>query len=359
LLDHDYTSTVIPPTNTTKGYTTHTCTVCGDSYVDSYVDKLPVYVDSLGFAGASVIYQSKMTIKLYVKAEMLDGADSMYAVVTREYRDDREPLVEKLTEYVKSGKYYVFYVRGIAAKEMNDAVNAVLHIEKDGIEYVYNTYKYGISVYAKNRLNSEGATAAEKTLLVDMLNYGSMAQLYFNYGTDALANSVLTEEQKAYASYQTGEEMSFDTVYKYEASGGETTSLAGVSGIFGDSVKLKYYLRLGSYEGEKENLSVRVSYTDVKGKTHEQIYKFSEMTANGEYYTIVFDGIATKDMGIAIRAEIYEYYGSEKEALVSGVMTYSIETYANNKQSSTAEHFPELLKHMIAFSRSAEKYFTE
>ena len=36
--EHSYSSTVTAPTCTEKGYTTHTCSVCGDSYVDSYVD---------------------------------------------------------------------------------------------------------------------------------------------------------------------------------------------------------------------------------------------------------------------------------------------------------------------------------
>ena len=34
---HSYEDTVTPPTCGTQGYTTHTCSVCGDSYVDSYV----------------------------------------------------------------------------------------------------------------------------------------------------------------------------------------------------------------------------------------------------------------------------------------------------------------------------------
>ena len=37
--EHSYTAVVTPPTCTEKGYTTHTC-VCGDSYVDTYVDAL-------------------------------------------------------------------------------------------------------------------------------------------------------------------------------------------------------------------------------------------------------------------------------------------------------------------------------
>ena len=36
--DHNYIPVVTPPTETEKGFTTHTCDKCGDSYVDSYVD---------------------------------------------------------------------------------------------------------------------------------------------------------------------------------------------------------------------------------------------------------------------------------------------------------------------------------
>ena len=37
---HQYVETVFVPTCTVKGYTTHTCSVCGDNYIDSYVDAL-------------------------------------------------------------------------------------------------------------------------------------------------------------------------------------------------------------------------------------------------------------------------------------------------------------------------------
>ena len=38
LADHRYESVVTAPTCTEQGYTTHRCSVCGDSYVDTYVD---------------------------------------------------------------------------------------------------------------------------------------------------------------------------------------------------------------------------------------------------------------------------------------------------------------------------------
>jgi hypothetical protein len=39
--EHSYESVVTPPTHADQGYTTYTCTVCGHSYKDDFVDKLP------------------------------------------------------------------------------------------------------------------------------------------------------------------------------------------------------------------------------------------------------------------------------------------------------------------------------
>ena len=45
-LGHDYRSAVTAPTGTEPGYTTHTCTRCGDSYTDSYVSPTDHNFDS-------------------------------------------------------------------------------------------------------------------------------------------------------------------------------------------------------------------------------------------------------------------------------------------------------------------------
>lgn len=41
LADHSYTATIFVPTHTTQGYTEHTCSVCEDTYQDTYVDPTP------------------------------------------------------------------------------------------------------------------------------------------------------------------------------------------------------------------------------------------------------------------------------------------------------------------------------
>ncbi len=38
ICEHQYSDEITPPTCTEHGYTTYTCTICGESYVDSYVD---------------------------------------------------------------------------------------------------------------------------------------------------------------------------------------------------------------------------------------------------------------------------------------------------------------------------------
>lgn len=57
-LGHEYESVVTDPTCTEKGYTTHTCTRCGHSYVDSYVD-------ALGHDYKSVVTEATCTAQGY------------------------------------------------------------------------------------------------------------------------------------------------------------------------------------------------------------------------------------------------------------------------------------------------------
>ena len=57
---HSFTSTVVKPTETAQGYTLHTCTKCGYSYKDNYVNKLlkPSKIEGLAFGARSADYVS-------------------------------------------------------------------------------------------------------------------------------------------------------------------------------------------------------------------------------------------------------------------------------------------------------------
>ena len=64
---HSYKSVVTKPTETAKGYTTHTCENCGHSYVDNYTDKLPAKDPSNSQTGDSfntVLWMSVMFLSI-------------------------------------------------------------------------------------------------------------------------------------------------------------------------------------------------------------------------------------------------------------------------------------------------------
>ena len=57
---HKYTDTITEPTCVDKGFTTHTCSVCGDSYIDNYVD-------ALGHTYKEVVIESSCGVQGYTK----------------------------------------------------------------------------------------------------------------------------------------------------------------------------------------------------------------------------------------------------------------------------------------------------
>ena len=65
LIPHNYESVITAPTPSSQGYTTHTCTLCGDSYVDNYIDYVNPLVAS-GNCGTSANWEllSDGTLKI-------------------------------------------------------------------------------------------------------------------------------------------------------------------------------------------------------------------------------------------------------------------------------------------------------
>jgi hypothetical protein len=189
------------------------------------------YVNLSSFAGMSVIMKSSLTINYKSPASNFVGYEKVYAEFEIEHADGVETVI--VEDGIINGKYLDFHLKGIAAKEMNDNVRAVVYAIKDGVKYEFNSLdEYSIAIYAINRINNSKSTQKERTALVDMLNYGSQAQKYFKYRTDSLANSRLTEEQMAYASYTEGEEIELESVFSYETSPEDQITIAGASVLF-------------------------------------------------------------------------------------------------------------------------------
>ncbi len=85
---HIYESVITEPTATTQGYTTHTCIVCGDSYVDSYVEIGTTAI------GADV---------------QIDVVDSTYMYISFEYQITNDGVMYIGVLSPDWGKYYGYY----------------------------------------------------------------------------------------------------------------------------------------------------------------------------------------------------------------------------------------------------------
>ncbi|MBQ7172661.1 MAG: leucine-rich repeat protein [Clostridia bacterium] len=88
--------------------------------------------------------------------------------------------------------YETFIFPGVSSKMMTQDIYAVSYI-KNGDKITYSALdKYSVLQYAYNKKGDTTKIGGSKTLgelLVGMLNYGTLAQQYFNYKTDRLANA--------------------------------------------------------------------------------------------------------------------------------------------------------------------------
>ena len=194
---HDYEDVVTPPTVTEQGYTTHTCSFCGDSYVDSYTD--PLLVPEADVAVSRMILGNELAMQFaFPKADIVEGVEYVVSV-TKTYADgkaDKTILVPQ-SEWKTSGAYYYVSFDGIAAKEMGDEIKVQIQTA-EGIA-VGDVYTDSVKDYAIRQLRKT-TDAKTRTLYVDMLNYGAATQTYFGYAAGDLVTDELTETERSYGT---------------------------------------------------------------------------------------------------------------------------------------------------------------
>ncbi|MBR3032259.1 MAG: hypothetical protein IKH92_04480, partial [Clostridiales bacterium] len=300
---------------------------------------------------------NSLSINYYIPMESLTGYETYRLVLEKQVFDSTSSAVTwkeySLNDYSFSTIDGVRYVRfpfdGIAAKEIGDQVRATLYLDKNGKTYHSPVDEYSVKAYAMNRLEKSD-DAGLKTLLVDMLNYGSESQKYFGYHTDELANKDLTKAQRALAS-------SMPDPVNQESHVSHSSPKAHFYGknlVLGSSVDLKYYM---TFDSGKPASSVKLvlSYTTVGGASMEKTIPSSEFIYDSKTgtYTAKLDIIAAKDMSCVVTAKIYD-----GTVLISDELSYSIETYVYNRmQKSQDESLKSVLRYLFTYGKSAETYF--
>jgi len=305
----------------------------------------------------SASFGNDLSINYYVPVNELTGYDIISLDVRKQVFEDDGSVSWETTELknfsqtsVSGVKYYRFAYTGIAPKEIGSEVRALLKCEKGGESYVTEEESYNVGTYAYNRLEASTDNTF-KTLIVDMLNYGALAQEYFTYNTANPVNAALTEEQKALGT-QTDPELK--SVEKVTETAGATATFYGKSAVFNSNVELKYYMQFAETQS-LNNVKLVLSYTAIDGTAYTEEIKAGDFgyDTSKKAYTAKLISIAAKDVGCTVTAKIYD-----GNTLISNTLEYSLETYAYNRlNKSTDEVFKSFLRAFMKYGFSAKAYF--
>lgn len=387
---HSYDAIVTEPTCTEQGYTTHIC-VCGDSYVDSYVDALGhSYFEgicecgatcaSIKFVGPSLNLESEIhynfdfTLDDFGEVEIVEMGLLMFNTRTDDKKDSNYDTADEC--YIWDGTYasdgaYRFRSGGVPAKNMGDDGWYRIYVKLSDGSIAYSTrLKYSAKLYAQSAL--EGNYSDDlKALCVALMNYGAAAQQHFaadsnsDYTYDTLMNDFLTDEQKAMVS-------------GYDASmiDDRLTVDKTKCGVFANSDNSvfpngynMYLSLLGAI-----TLNIEVPYV-ADGVTEAGILVWSqadylaaeELTWENatKVYTCEVDGIleadytgiAAKNMGDTVFACGYVMIDGEYH--YTSVFRTSVDNYASKSMvgTSTSETMKMLDQYLVVYGEYAKAYF--
>lgn len=234
---HSYSSVVTAPAWTTQGYTTHTCSVCSDSYVDSYTEQL-AYVKNWNLTlGGDLSVNFRMNIDSSVSTDaqivVRAGTKSWEYKACDVYQENEDSYCVSAT---------------VAAAQMNEIIT--IQVVKDNEAYTIG--EYTVLQYANKVLEDE-EMGAYHNLVKAMLCYGGAAQTYFDYQTDKLVSDGI----KLDSAEKIPEHIENAMTVSGKASG---ITFYGASLVFENKVAVRYYF---TYSGELKDYNFSDDLTVV------------------------------------------------------------------------------------------------
>ncbi len=213
--------------------------------------------------GASLEIGSTLTINYYAElSEINDNAEMRFI---------RGNTSETVKGVRVSGTRYEFKYKGINPQCMNDNITAELMLNGEVVETME---KYSVKDYC-DRQNAKSAAElgftkytqyqAFRTLLADMLSYGSAAQSYQNYNTsDLVDNLPWVAEQKSIFSVPEG-------VREVNGNTDENCRVTGVGVRVSNVIQIYFKFKLT----ENATVTLNEKVVDVEG-----------LNKNGDIYTV-------------------------------------------------------------------------
>lgn len=233
---------------------------------------------------------------------------------------------------------------GITAKEMGDEFTTTLYaVTDDGVINCGNSHTDSIKSYLMGVINDARSSSELKTLAVDMLNYGSAAQINFSYDTSNLVNADLTEAQKLLGTKETPKSSDY-------------SSVAGTGAVISTDVSLQSKVVLGLSciaVGLADPSGVKCVITDAEGKT---LAELATENKAGVMYMAKYDNVGAKEMRNLITATFCDADGNA----ISQTVRWSVESYVASTlaKSSTTQVLANMVNAMLIYGDSTAAYMT-
>ena len=248
-----------------------------------------------------------------------------------------------VTEYTmdKSG-YMLFPFKGISPRMMKAPITATLYGTYQGVEYSY-TMQYAVTRYCNSLLNTSKDNEL-KTLVVDLMNFGTAHQKYAGHDVDNLINADLTDAQKALASTY---ELELNNIFngRYTVIEGATAAFKGVALTLQEAVLVRVIIECADTKDAYMRFTLGGKNYDVPSS------EWVPYSGGANQYEEFFNNLRSSQMS----AELYAC-DMRGDAVISNTMRYSIESYA--AQNINSAKLKDLLTAMMYYGKSAAAYFS-
>lgn len=274
------------------------------------------------FAGTSAELKGNIIFKLYfdITDDIFYDSDAKVVITTHE-----GTIEYAASEGVCNDETVYSYSVSMPAKNMTTTITAQVItdlVETEVAETSVQEYLVGI-------LSMPGEYRAEQDIAKAMLNYGTAAQLYFDYNTDKLANDTeyMTEEEKTVATADL-------SAYapKVEGTNDGMVQFYGATLTLKSETTLKLYFKVENADAS-ENVAIQIN-----GMT-------AGLTPNGNLYELTIP-------------ELYAQHLDDPYTAASDCVSvdYSALSYAYLAQQSSNPDLVNLANALAAYHRAACDY---
>ena len=296
---------------------------------------------------------SDITLNYIVPVSKLEGYDPdsiCLEVFVPEYSHDSEILRDsRVLLYPElRGENYYFPLKGLTAVQLNDRMRACLYGAKDNVKYESQVDLYCVVDYAMSMLHDSNASTELKTVCANLLRYGSLAQQYKNYRTDALADTELDEYTNLFLTDLST--VVFSNNYRESDAPQKQGFVWNGKGLdLNTKVGIVLRVRKTDLRIGDDAWKVVIQYRNKDNKELTYEITGDQMEQSEDRYTFTFSELDASELRNVITATVCDAEGQP----LSATLTYSADTYGYNKTSLLGD----LCKALFAYSDSARAYF--